>query len=240
MTKSRGINRPRHQWTDEQLEQLCKQYADTQAQILAERFGCTLQVLYRKARTLGLKKSETYLASEMSGRIQRGRQDPRMVATQFCKGQEPPNKGVKGWDAGGRSAETRFRKGCKPHTWVPVGSYRITVDKRAGRRYLERKLNDLPGPNTVRWKPVHRLVWEAANGPIPDGHLVVFKPGMATVVLDEITVDRLECLSRAENARRNVPTAKHPEIARLIQLKGAITRQVNRIAKEAQEKGSNP
>lgn len=239
MTKSRGINRPRHVWTDLDLQILRVGYPDLPTKQIAQDLGLSVDMVFRKATSLGLKKSDAYLASEMSGRIQRGRQDPRLVATQFKKGQEPPNKGLKGWDAGGRSAETRFRKGNKPHTWVPVGSYRVVNDK-SGRRYLERKLNDLPGPNTVRWKPVHRLVWVEAHGPIPAGHMVVFKPGMATVVLEEITDDRLECISRAENARRNVPTAKHPEVARLIQLKGAITRQVNRINQEANQKETNP
>lgn len=85
---------------------------------------------------------------------------------------------------------------------------------------------------------MHRLVWEAANGPVPAGHIVVFKPGMRTVVLEEITLDRVELITRAENARRNHPRSRDPELGRLVQLKGAITRQVNRIAREAQEKAS--
>ena len=58
---------------------------------------------------------------------------------------------------------------------------------------------------------------------------------MRTNVLEEITVDRLECISMAENAQRNHPRSRNPELARLVQLKGAITRQVNRIAKESQQ-----
>ncbi len=42
--------------------------------------------------------------------------------------------------------------------------------------------------------------------------------------------------SRAEIARRNHPMNKSLELARLVQLKGAITRQVNRIAREAAQK----
>jgi hypothetical protein len=36
----------------------------------------------------------------------------------------------------------------------------------------------------------------------------------------------------AENAQRNHPRSRNPEVRSLYQLKGAITRQVNRIAKE--------
>lgn len=42
-------------------------------------------------------------------------------------------------------------------------------------------------------------------------------------------------MSRHENMRRNsYHTNYPPEVARLVQLKGAISRQVNRIKKEAQ------
>jgi hypothetical protein len=83
---------------------------------------------------------------------------------------------------------------------------------------------------------VHRLVWEDANGPVPEGHIIVFRPGQRTTQETEITIDRIECISRADNARRNHPARKSHELAKLVQLKDAITRQVNRIAKESQPK----
>lgn len=96
---------------------------------------------------------------------------------------------------------------------------------------------DVPGPNHKRWIPVSRLVWEEHHGPVPDGHIVIFKePRLATTVLEEITVDKLMCISRAENARRNHPSRSNPELAKIIQLKGAITRQVNRINREHEQK----
>lgn len=48
----------------------------------------------------------------------------------------------------------------------------------------------------------------------------------------EITIDRLECITRAENLRRN-GVWRDPELGKLYQLKGAIARQVNRIRKES-------
>jgi HNH endonuclease len=85
---------------------------------------------------------------------------------------------------------------------------------------------------------VHRLVWEAANGPIPSGYVVCFLPGRKTADLELITIDAIELISRAELARRNHPRSKDPELAQLVQLKGAITRQVNRIARETKEQQS--
>ena len=155
------------------------------------------------------------------------------MRAQFKKGITPWNKGTS-YNAGGRSLDTRFRAGNLPHTWRPVGSYRITGAKDAPK-LLEQKVSEAAGPARLRWVPVSRLVWEAAHGPVPEGKFIVFKPGMKTLVAEEITLDRLHCVDRAEHLRRNLPGRTNPDLARLYQLKGAISRQVNRIKRENQE-----
>jgi hypothetical protein len=62
--------------------------------------------------------------------------------------------------------------------------------------------------------------------------MIVFNGSRKTTVLEEITVDRLECITPEENAQRNNMWIKDPELAKLYVLKGAITKQVNKI-KEA-------
>jgi hypothetical protein len=89
-----------------------------------------------------------------------------------------------------------------------------------------------------RWVGVHRLVWEQINGPIPDGYVVCFRAGCFSTDVEKITIDALELVHRGELARRNHPRSRSPELAKLVQLKGAITRQVNRIAREAKEQES--
>lgn len=226
-------------WTEAQLTVLRQFYPDLRADDVAHIIGRTTKSVHQKARQLGIGKSAAFYASQASGRVQRGRQDPAMVATQFKPGLEPWNKGKKG--ATGLHPNCRkhqFKPGRPAHesrNYQPIGSHRINADG-----HLERKMTDDPAIVPVRrWTPVYRLVWEAANGPIPDGHLVVFKPGMKTAVLEQITVDRLECITRAENARRNHPRNHSPELMKLYQLKGAITRQVNRITKTAREAMEN-
>ena len=195
---------------------------------VAEVLGCTVMRVYQLATRLGIKKTAEYLASDQSGRVRNGTQHLSMRLSRFKPGHEPWNKGA-AFDAGGRSKETQFKPGQKPHTWKPVGTLRISGGQ------LERKTSEAKGSNDKRWTPVARLVWEAANGPTPAGHLVVFKPEMKTTVLEEITIDRLECISRQENARRNVPWNKNPEVAALMHLRGQINRQLNRICKEDQQ-----
>lgn len=67
------------------------------------------------------------------------------------------------------SAATRFkpgeRLGAARHNWVPVGTERISLDG-----YRERKTSDDAMPPRRRWQAVHRLNWEALNGPLPPGH----------------------------------------------------------------------
>lgn len=236
MTKSRHMLPPRRPWTPHELRLLRELYPDLRGETVAREIGRPVRAIYQKARELGLCKSDEFKASDLSARIRRGKQSPEMIASRFQKGLTPWNKGLKGLSHEGSKA-TQFKAGTMPHTWMPVGSYRVSSDG-----VLERKVNDLPGPNHVRWHPVHRLVWEAAHGPVPQGHICVFRPGQRTQLLEEITLDRVECITRAENVRRNHPRNKSPELARLVQLKGAITRQVNRISREAQQarEGATP
>ena len=217
-------------WTPAEVATLQAQYPHTVTHQIAQALGRPLRAVYAKANNLGLHKSAEFAASDKSGRLLKGGKLGQQH--QFKPGLVPWNKGTH-WTAGGRSAETRFKagnmSGSAQHNWVPIGSLRICADG-----YLERKTTDDPSIYPARrWVAVHRLVWEAAHGPIPPGHIVIYKPGQKTAVLADIIPDRLECISRKEHARRNHPRSHSPELAKLVQLKGAITRQVNRIIREA-------
>ncbi len=140
------------------------------------------------------------------------------------KGSLPWNKGFKGLRL---SPYTECRPGNRPHTLVPVGSYRLNGD---GAWY--RKIYDDP---TKPWQPVHRLLWIAAHGEIPAGHIVVFKPGRRTAELAQITLDAIELVTRAEHMRRNSQHTNYPpELRSLVQLRGSLVRAINRKAKEAE------
>jgi hypothetical protein len=76
---------------------------------------------------------------------------------------------------------------------------------------------------------VHRLVWLAAGREIATGHVVVFKDGDKR----KFALDNLEMVSRADLMRRNSFHQYGPEIASIVQLRGAITRQINKRSKSA-------
>lgn len=231
MTKSRNINRPRQPWTEVDLELLRRNFADSRTEDLATAMERTYSTVAQKAARLGLRKSEAYLASADACRLRRG--DNTGAATRFQPGQPAWNKGTKGV-VGVQEAcrATQFKKGRPPEeasNYRPIGSLRVTRDG-----ILERKVTDDPGIVPARrWVAVARMVWEAANGPIPAGHLVRFKRGMATTEAEEITVDRLECVSRAEHMKTHTYHQYGPEIASVVRLRGAISRQINKRAKEA-------
>ncbi|MFN4360499.1 MAG: HNH endonuclease [Hylemonella sp.] len=223
-------------WMASELQLLQEIYPDVPSQDVAALLARPLQSIYRMAKKLGVEKSEAFKASVYSGRVLRGKQDPRMVGSRFKKGLVPWNKGSH-FVAGGRSAETRFKKGRPAHearNYKPIGSLRY--EPKDG--YLQRKVTDDPKVFPAqRWVGVHRLVWQEQVGPIPEGHMVRFKAGKFTVVLEEITVDRLECISMAENLARN-RWQNDPTLKALIPLKSQITRHANRIAREAKERSA--
>ena len=210
-------------WTPSDLGYLIKHYPDTPTVKIAAALGRNISQIYAMAKRSGLKKSQEFFNGDASGRLK----GERGQSTRFKAGDVSWNKGLN-YQPGGRCPETQFKPGAHPHNQKPIGSYRIN-----GEGYLDLKVNNDKGANHVRWHPVHRIVWERENGPTPPGSMIVFKPGMRTNILEEITIDKVECITRAENARRNGPNARGPEFGQLVRLKGAITRQVNRITREA-------
>lgn len=221
----------RIRWTPAKLAKLRRLYPITRTSEMAKMLGASLRATYTQARKLGLRKAPEYLAdTARSGRTngQRG------LTTRFKAGQTPWNKGRKGWKAGGRAATTQFKPGRPAHesrNYVPIGTYRINHDG-----YLEQKTTDDRSLAPARrWVGVHRLVWEAANGPVPPGHAVVFRPGRRTAELERITVDGLELIPRAELMRRNSHHNLPPEVSQLIQLRGALNRKIRNRTKAREE-----
>jgi hypothetical protein len=202
-------------------------YPRFKSENVAFMLGHSIEAVYRKANSLGLKKTAEFLASGYAGRLD----GVRGGATRFQKGQAAWNKGVQGV-VGVQAAcrATQFKAGNAPHTTLPIGSYRLDKDDT-----LQRKISNDAGNSSKRWRGVHELVWIEANGPVPPKHIVVFKPGLRTNVLEEISVDRVECISLAENMRRNTRHNLPPELNEVIQLRAVLTRQINKRAKHEQE-----
>lgn len=206
----------RRPWTASEVATLTRLYADTPTRDIAAQLGHPLSATFLKAIHLGLRKSPSYMASPAACRLRCG--DNIGKPHRFPKGHVPANKGLRrpGY-APGRMAQTQFRPGVKPHTWKPIGSERLCDG------YLQRKVTDTGYPPRD-WQPVHRLLWEEAYGALPPGYTVSFIDGDRT----HVTLDNLCLMSRQDLAKRNSMWTNYPpELARTIQLVGALKRKIN-------------
>lgn len=218
MTKSRGILPPRKPWTAADDDLLRRLFPTTVTRELAVMLGRNGPVVSSRAKKLGLKKTPEHIA--LHGGWLTGKEGQK---TRFQPGIRPWNTGNKGVR---HSPASEFKKGQRPPNWMPLGA--VIVNSSG---VLVRKVRE--GPNGgLNWEAEARCVWREQVGPIPKGYCVVFKPGRQTTVRELITPDALELITRGEMASRNSYWKKDPEWARLVVLKGHITRQVNRLKKE--------
>ena len=195
-------------WTKEEEDNLAKAYPDTPMYKLCEMFERNKNSIGRKARRMGLKKSPEYLAGPFSEKMAPG--TIRGEKGRFKKGLTPWNKGIK-FNAGGRSAETRFKKGNTDNC-APIGTQRYSKEG-----YAEIKVKQ---PN--KWELAQRVVWEKHNGKIPKGHVIVFKDGNK----ENIDISNLELISRVELMKRNSIQRYPPELINVMHTVGKLKRLI--------------
>jgi len=230
-------------WSRSEDAAIRRYYPNEAGAVTALRIDRTTPATYARAKKLGVCKSAAFLVSAASGRLIGT--DPRGNAGRFNPGHVPANKGLRGrigW-APGRMADGQFKKGALSgrarQLLKPVNAERISKDG-----YLERKVyNEIPTGVTReeanrlrqrRWRAVHVLVWEAANGPLPKGCAVAFKNGDKR----DIRLDNLELLTRGELMLRNTIHNYPKPIALAVQLLGAVNRKIRRRAREEQDRRS--
>ena len=211
-------------WTPEQLALLRELYPHNKTEIVAIELNRSLSGCYRMAAKLGFNKSAAYLASPDACRLRREGEIGKNY--RFKKSHDTWNKGVKGINCPGCRA-TQFKKGVRQGVAIklyqPISSERISKNG-----YLQRKVND-DLPLQRRWRGVHIILWEAQNGPLPKGHAIVFRNGDKK----DVRLDNLELVTRAELMRRNSFHNNYPkEVGKLILLRGALNRKINRRLKD--------
>ena len=225
MTKRRIAREPYRFWTPEEDAELTRLYSTTEsAASIAARLGRTKGAVYQRVSALGLSRPLEAVAA--MARDRSSRPDHGGRNTRFRPGNVPWTAGRKGYDAGGRSHETRFKAGTRSgraaQLWKPIGHERIVGG------YLQRKVTGTG--NTPRdYRPVHHLNWESERGPIPAGY------ALACLSADKLNTDpaNWEIVPRAELMRRNSIHNYPKEIAEAVQLRGALIRQINRRTKES-------
>lgn len=145
--------RPTELYPAEVVAYILENYRGTSYADMAAQLKDTFDREYTPAQIMNYYKNQK-LNSGLTGRFQ--------------KGNIPSNKGRKGCCAPG-SEKGWFKKGNRPWDTAPVG----TIVVREG--YLWKKFADKPDGGRFNWKQLHILNWEEVNGPVPQGHVVIFK-----------------------------------------------------------------
>ena len=157
-------------WTDEMKLFIAENYYGITTADLTERFNKHFGVEFKWTAIAAYKKRNN-LSNGIDAR--------------FKKGQPSHNKGKKmPPDTYEKVKGTMFKKGSVPKNYRPVGSERISVDG-----YIEVKVAD---PNV--WKLKHRVIWEAANEPIPENHALIFLDGNSL----NCVMENLKLVTRSE------------------------------------------
>jgi len=187
-------------WTEAENELIRLHYPNKKTDDIVCFFtDRTARVIQQHAAAIGIKKSDAFMKSPLSGRI--SKDNDIGVSTRFSPLMPGWNKGKKQSDymsaeAIANTAKTRFKKGQDPHNTQPIGYERVTVDG-----YVEvkvRHLKDGDGKNK-NFELKQRLIWEKKNGPIPDGGIIEFLDGDKLNFEDSNLVLR----TRKENLQRN-------------------------------------
>lgn len=178
--------------------------------------GRSKTAIYARARLLGLKRDRAWL-SDTGKKLA---SNPASVAARFTKGSVPANKGKKmPADLYDKLAPTMFKPGHTNSNHKPVGSERVNVDG-----YVEIKVAE-----PRKWALKHRVIWEEANGPIPEGCNIQFRDGNRL----NVKIENLYIISRSDQLmKENAIYARYPkEMQDVMRLKGAINRQIRRKEK---------
>ena len=179
---------------------------------IADDLGLSEGSVYNRAYAMGIKKDPVYLRSTQYPPGYLGGK-----ATQFQKGQIPPNKGQKmSKDLYQKVAKTMFKKGNKPMNTQPIGTIHQRKDT-GGKMYLYIKLAD------SKWQLLNRYTWEQHNGPIPKGMVVVYKDGNYL----NNDINNLLMITKKENMARNTIQRLPKELQQVMRLKCKLIKKIN-------------
>ena len=184
---------------------------------IADDLGLSEGSVYNRAYAMGIKKDPVYLRSTQYPPGYLGGK-----ATQFQKGQTPPNKGQKmSKDVYQKVEKTMFKKGNKPMNTQPIGTIHQRKDT-GGKMYLYIKLAD------SKWQLLNRYTWEQHNGPIPKGMVVVYKDG--NYLNNDIA--NLLMITKKENMARNTIQRLPKELQQVMRLKCKLIKKINNGTKQ--------
>lgn len=177
----------RRLWSVQEREIMVKMFPDNYTNDVCKMLNRSYRSVCSQAALMGLKKSESFRAMELT------KQGDRLrvvgIKNRYGIGMEPRNKGMPmSKELYEKCKATMFKKGIEPHNTKYDGHERISKDG-----YIEIRVRK------GKYVAKHRHIWEQANGKVPKGYIVVFKYRNP----QNICLENLELISRAENMIRN-------------------------------------
>lgn len=210
-------------FTQQEIETIAREYPTGDTEALAEKLGATVPQIYNAALNRGIHKTEEFKREQLQRAAKNLAESGK--AHRFQKGEKPWNTNKK-IGLRGRSGETTFKKGSRPPNTAKIGDI---APIKGG--YLKIKVAE---PN--KWKLLHRMRWEEANGPIPKGHALEFLDGDVT----NCELSNLRLISRVELMARNTIHNLPEDLKSTIQALGTLRRKLNRHAKKQDHGSSQP
>jgi len=195
-------------------EQILNRYSNEPTDLIAKDLNVNIRYVYNVAHRLGLKKSKEY-----KDKYQPGYQNLLSYGymTRFKEGHTPHNKGVPmRSDVYEKVKKTMYKKGNKPHNTKPVGTISLRADHN-GKQYQYIKIAD------CHWELYHRYIYEQHHGPIPEGHIVIFKDKNE----NNLNIENLSCISKEDNMNINTIHNYPAPIKNILRLYQKLKRKIN-------------
>lgn len=128
-----------------------------------------------------------------------------------------------------RTKATRFYTGQLPHnTKGGVGTITIRKDKLKDGSIRKYKWICI---ELAVWKMLHVKIWEDAHGPVPSGHIIIFKDkDSMNVVLENLAMITLE-----DNMRRNSIHRFPTELKTVIRIAAKIKKTIKKLSDEKKQ-----
>ena len=203
-------------YTDQQINQVKALYPNHYSKDIALMMNMPVSYVYQVANKYQIHKSAEFNRMELQKQGERLKKDG--AKHRFIKGGIPFNKGKKMSETAYEICKkTMFKKGSVPCNVKPIGYQRLDKDG-----YLKIKIAD------KTFVLYHRYVWEQANGPIPDDHIVIFKDGNKM----NFDINNLELITMRENMMRNTIQNYPEEIIGIIKLNSKLKKTIKNKSKQ--------
>ncbi|MFC4822244.1 HNH endonuclease signature motif containing protein [Dokdonella ginsengisoli] len=137
-----------------------------------------------------------------------------------------------------RKNRTCLRKYCHPGKFKqghPGVHAREIGEERLQGGWRMTKVAEEPGAHRRNWRRSHILVWEQANGCVPQGHVLAFRDGDRS----HIHLDNIELVAKSEALRRNLFSHYPPELWDAMQGLRQLRRAIQERRDEKQDARSS-